>query len=250
MATERSVGLLSELKLLTLSRNDSDRNVAEMPAQENESMNLNNRKFVRASCCAVVTIASLAMGLVAQGAHAQLPNGVWRVYLSRQVPVVRQQTPVWCWAASLSALFGYFGHPVDQRRIVARYFPPPGVTTGPPWVMRDALNTTWIDDAGKTFTISSAVTNLYPPVGPMQVGNPNILQALDGEVPVFYGDATHAMVLVQADFVGPIMNPRILGGVAVDPYPNPVTGLAFGPRPLQPNEMQAMFAAISVVSNR
>src|SRR5205823_6000717 len=123
-----------------------------------------------------------------QGARIQLANGVWRVYLSRQVPVVRQETPVWCWAASLSALFGYLGHPVDQRRIVFKYFPPPGITPGPPWVMRDALNSNWVDDNGLPFQVRSAVTNLYPPVGPRQVENPQIIKALEDEIPVFYGD--------------------------------------------------------------
>jgi Papain-like cysteine protease AvrRpt2 len=190
----------------------------------------------------------LVTAQAANAAHTQLPNGAWRVYLSRQVPIVRQETPVWCWAASLSALFGYFGHPIDQKRIVARYFPPPGITSGPPWVMRDALNTTWVDDQGNSFKVSSPITNLYPPAGPTQVNNVDIIRALDNEIPVFYGDTTHAMVLVQADyFIAPDGTPQIVGGGAVDPYPNPMTGFAFGFRPLQPNEMRALFAAIPSV---
>ncbi len=75
-------------------------------------------------------------------AHKDLGNGFWRVYISKNlVPPGPQQTPVWCWAASLSNLFGYYGHPVDQQRIATRYFPPPIVTTGPPIVMMNALNT-------------------------------------------------------------------------------------------------------------
>ena len=202
----------------------------------------------RIVCLVLLGSIFLISSRATNAAHTQLPNGAWRVYLSRQVPVVTQQTPVWCWAASLSATFGYFGHPVDQKRIVARYFPPPGITTGPPWVMRDALNTTWVDDAGQTFQVRSAVTNLYPPAGPAQVNNVDIIRALDNEIPVFYGDTSHAMVLVQADyFIAPNGMPQILGGGAVDPYPNPMTGVAFGFRQLQPNEMRALFAAIPSV---
>jgi hypothetical protein len=197
----------------------------------------------------IVTILILSVCPRADGARTKLSNGVVRVYLTRQVPIVTQQTPVWCWAASLSALFGYFGHPVDQRRIVARYFPPPGITTGPPWVMRDALNSPWVDDAGVTFRVTSLVTNLYPPSGPMQVANPDILRALENEIPVFYGDRTHAMVLVQADFLETPGGPTILGGGAVDPFPNPATGAAYGFRLLQPNEMTALFAAIPTITD-
>lgn len=202
----------------------------------------------RLVCLILLASVLLVVSTQASAAHMQLPNGVWRVYLSRQVPIVTQRTPVWCWAASLSAVFGYYGHPVDQTRIVARYFPPPGITTGPPWVMRDALNTTWVDDAGNTFSVSSPITNLYPPQGPMQVSNVDIIRALDNEIPVFYGDTTHAMVLVQTDYViGPDGMPNIIGGGAVDPYPNPATGAAWGFRPLQPNEMRALFAALPTV---
>jgi len=52
-------------------------------------------------------------------------------------------------------------------------------------------------------------------------------------------------VLVQTDYVvGPDNLPHIIGGGAIDPYPNPMTGQAWGFRPLQPNEMQGFFAAI------
>jgi hypothetical protein len=209
-------------------------------------MNSLKRKALRSFLSLLLlTSVLLVVSPFANAAHVQLPNGVWRVYLSREVPVITQRTPVWCWAASLSAVFGFLQHPVDQTRIVARYFPPPGITTGPPWVMRDALNTTWIDDAGHTFRVSSPITNFYPPAGPMQVTNVDIIRALDNEVSVFYGDSTHAMVLVQTDYIiGPTGMPVILGGGAIDPYPNPATGVAWGFRPLQPNEMQGFFAAI------
>jgi hypothetical protein len=208
-----------------------------------------NQKQIRVLfCLLVISIQFYLTSPQVNGAKAQLPNGVWRVYLSHRIPIVTQQTPVWCWAASLSALFGAFGHPVDQRRIVATYFPPPGVTTGPPWVMRNALNAVWVDDNGKKFQVQSAITNLYPPQGPVQVNNSDIINALENEVPIFYGDTTHAMILVQADFIPTPNGPNILAGWAIDPFPGP-TGQAYGFRQLQPNELRALFAAIPTVTD-
>jgi hypothetical protein len=169
-----------------------------------------------------------------------------------------QQTPVWCWAASLSALFGYFGHPVSQQRIVATYFPPPGITTGPPWVMANALNRAWVDDNGKRFQVASLITDNYSgPLAPHQVNNAAIINALSNNIPVFYGDATHAMIIVQTDYVLTPMGPQLVSGGAVDPYPYvlplcpPPPFDCHGPgfRMLQPNEMIGMFAVIPSVTD-
>lgn len=213
------------------------------------------------SCACIVSIVTLgcfAEPQPAYGAQQCFPNGVCRAYLSHHVTPVVQRTPVWCWAASLSALFGALGHPVDQTRIVARYFPPPGITTGPPWVMRDALNTTWMDDNNIQFTVTSQITDLYSgPLGLRQVDNAALVTALSNEVPVFYGDATHAMLIVQADFVpNPGGEPQIVAGAAIDPYPyNLYPYCPFPPyqcqgpgfRPLGATELIGMFAAIATV---
>ena len=204
-----------------------------------------NRNVVKTTALFAFFLLVLCAGGTVKAAHTQLPNGVWRVYLTKPPVLVTQQTPVWCWAASLSALFATYGHPVDQRRIVATYFPPPGVTTGPPWVMRDALNRSWVDDNGKAFTISSAIYNAYPPAGPFNVDNASIVRALDQEVPVFYGDATHAMILVQADYYPTPGQPNIIGAFAADPYPNPITHEAWL-RPLSPQELFGFFAGVPV----
>ena len=215
---------------------------------------------------ACISITSLPR--VTRAAHTQLPNGVWRVYISnRPVVPVAQQTPVWCWAASLSALFGYFGHPVNQQRIVSRYFGGPVPTTGPPMVMISALNSDWQDDLGRRFKISSPVTNMYPPqapTGPFDVNNIGMINALDNEIPVFYADTTHAMILVQIDYIPVSPNSvQIVAGYAIDPFPrlgpcppygwnSPCPGpnpTAIGFRQLQQNELTALFAGIPRVTN-
>jgi uncharacterized protein (TIGR03437 family) len=169
-----------------------------------------------------------------------------RVYISKQlVPVIAQQTPVWCWAASLSMLFGYYGHPVQQDRIVERYFVLPLPVTGSPLVMKDALNSTWTDDTGKMFQVTSAVTDLYSGLA-LQVTNADVVNALANEKPVYYGDDTHAMILVQVDYFDnpPPLQPTIVAGWVIDPWP-----LSLGFRQLQPNELSARFLAVSTVTD-
>ena len=94
----------------------------------------------------------LASALLPIQAANDCQFGVCRAYISQKpVTPIQQQTPVWCWAASLSMLFGYYGHPLNQATIVTHYFGGPIAVSGPPWVMRDALNRTWTDDLGRTF---------------------------------------------------------------------------------------------------
>lgn len=167
--------------------------------------------------------------------------GFCRAYLSRRpVEPIPQETPVWCWAASLSMLFGYYDYPVDQASIVTRYFGLPVITTGPPWVLRSALNAEWSDSRGKRFRVSSRISDYYSG-GPFQVNNQDIVDSLAAEKPVFFGNQTHAMILVEAHYVQSPPGPQVLAAWAIDPYP----GFQFGFRRLQIEEMRAMFAAIS-----
>jgi uncharacterized protein (TIGR03437 family) len=186
-----------------------------------------------------------ALSQLASAATYCDPSGVCRVYISKKlVNPIAQETPVWCWAASLSMLFDYYGHPVDQAEIVTRYFGAPVAVSGPPWVLRDALNTTWVDDNRASFMISSRITDYYSGSS-FQVSNADIISAIGAENPVFYGDNIHAMILVQVDYVSLYGTPQILAAWAIDPYP--ATG--FGFRQLRPDELQGYFAAIATVKN-
>lgn len=172
------------------------------------------------------------------------PFGNCRVYLSRRpVTVIAQQTAVWCWAASLAMLFDYYGHPVQQSRIVSRYFLAPIPVTGPPWILTQALNTTWTDDNGREFRVRSRITDRY--TGSLfQVSDNDVLNALAADQPVFYADATHAMILVQADYTATPFGPNVRAGWAIDPWP-----LSLGFRQLQPHELLATYLAIATVED-
>jgi hypothetical protein len=222
------------------------------------------KKWCKCMTCLIAVVGSgVAFNRsINYAAIGHFPNGVVRAYISnRPVIPVAQDNIVGCWAASLSALFGYFGHPVSQDRIRLRYFPPGVIRTGPPWVMMDALNTTWTDDSGNNFRIKSLITNFFPspyppyaPQGPTQAGFGDIVKALANEMPVLYGDRTHAMVLVQADYVSPYNQIEILGAGAIDPAPQlcppwamPCNSLvATGFRQLQQNELSLMFVGVPV----
>ena len=70
------------------------------------------------------------------------------------------------------------------------------------------------------------------------------LNALANEQPVFYGDDTHAMILVQAAYNNTALGPYVTAGWAIDPWP-----LSLGFRMLQPNELQAKFVGIAIIQD-
>lgn len=165
-------------------------------------------------------------------------------YISqRPVPVRAQETSEWCWAASLSMLFAYYKHPVAQDRIVERYYGLPLVVTGQPLVMDDALNTSWVDDNGAPFNVASRITDYYQGTR-IQVSNADVIAALISENPVFYGDYTHAMVLVQAEYMNTIYGPYVTAGWVIDPWP-----ATLGFRQLGPTELAAQYLGIAKVTD-
>jgi hypothetical protein len=169
-------------------------------------------------------------------------TGFCRAYISKNpVPVAAQETPVWCWAASLEMLFAYYGHPVSQSTIVTRYFGAAVPVTGNPWVLSDALNNTWVDQNNRQFRVSSRITDRYYGTR-SEVNNTDIIAALKSETPVFYADTTHAMILVQADYYPVYGVPYIVGGGAIDPWP-----ATLGFRLLQQNELTALFVGIPTI---
>lgn len=179
-----------------------------------------------------------------------------RAYISnRPVQPQGQQTLVWCWAASISAIFDYYGHPLEQYKIVQRVYGKVIPAPGAPRLMAQALNATWVDDNNVQFTVESPITDMAPG-GPKQVNNADIVNAIANDIPVFYADQTHAMVLVQTDYRPTPYGPQIMAGVAVDPAPrmpvfqfscppNPLPCVSpVGARALAPGELVGSFAAI------
>lgn len=165
------------------------------------------------------------------------------MWISNRPPTPHpQQTPVWCWAASIETIFSYYGHDVQQSTIVARYYGAAVPVTGNPLTMSAAFNTTWADTAGRPFSVSAPVTDLYNHTA-NEVNNQMIVDAIAEEKPVFYADRTHAMVVVQLDYAETPGGPAISSAWVIDPYPGP----NYGYRRAQLSELQAFFVAIPSV---
>ncbi|MFM9776217.1 papain-like cysteine protease family protein, partial [Streptomyces galilaeus] len=70
-----------------------------------------------------------------------------------------QQASEWCWAASISMIWAFYGHPVAQSEIVTNAFGELVNQGGQPWQIFQALNGQRVDDNGVGF--QSTVRGLY-----------------------------------------------------------------------------------------
>lgn len=142
-----------------------------------------------------------------------------------------QECPLWCWAASMSTIFGFAGHPVDQKKIVNAFFP--GLScqsAGSNYPFFAGMTGVFTDDARNRF--QSAVTAAYAPDNKIYTMNPGIVvNELANGRPLIYCNYTHAMVLGAVDFFGPPATPVITRMYACDPFPtNPRTAVMVGPQ--------------------
>ena len=123
-----------------------------------------------------------------------------------------QEMNEWCWAACISMVFDFYGHPVDQMRIVQETW---GVVTDmpalPPSVLKD-LNRKWTDDRGRNFLCRGDVlsVNLNSAIKDLQEGHPLII-----------GAAGHATVLTAVtSAVDTVTQQFVVQQVIVrDPWP-------------------------------
>jgi hypothetical protein len=190
---------------------------------------MNRRKFV----------SNAALAGFGQIARAQLPYlppppqtaqiAFPQVALAAEI----QQCPEWCWAASLSAVFRFFGKTVDQRTIVMRKYGQlvcaPSQTAAQ---IAAFLNTQWIDEAtGRPFMCRlTAAFDAMAGVG--AINNGIIVNELASQRPVIYCNLSHCMVIVGVTYLPTIPFPSIQNAMVMDPWP-------LSPRlhPLSPPEM-------------
>ena len=90
-----------------------------------------------------------------QTCDAGIPSGALDV-TARIEPNVQLQSQ-WCWAASISGVFAYYGHPVSQARIVREAYGSVVNMRGSPQAIMGSLNRPWVDDAGRPFRVTSDV---------------------------------------------------------------------------------------------
>jgi hypothetical protein len=125
----------------------------------------------------------------------------------------------WCWAASISMLFQYYGFHIAQPRIVAETY---GAVVNMPavggFVIARQVNRSWHDDTGRRF--AARVTAAYDvDSGVMNLDNARLIRELQRERPVLIGTRTHAMVLTAMRFLDAPYGQRVTAVGVFDPYP-------------------------------
>jgi hypothetical protein len=126
-----------------------------------------------------------------------------------------QMMPEWCWAASISNIFAYYGHPVRQDRIVQAVY---GRVVNLPalaaQVVAGQVNHPWVDDHGVTF--QSHLTAAYDAqAGVLAINNFYIIDQLRQGHPLLVCNTHHCMVITAVDY-----NPvQVLQVWVFDPFP-------------------------------
>lgn len=140
-----------------------------------------------------------------------------------------QQQSEWCWAASISMIFAFSGHPVRQARIVKEAYGSVMNMPGNYPALFGSLDRNWTDENGDDFSVT--LNHLFAPdVGVGNLSNADLAQALEDENPVLYCTSQHAMVLTSMKYIGS----NVIDAWVMDPWPG--NGL----RHLSPLEMRPM----------
>lgn len=129
-----------------------------------------------------------------------------------------QQCPEWCWAASISMVFKFFGHPVDQKSIVKQTYGALVCRTSANQEIGSDLSRSWTDDNGDSFT--SSVTAAYDvDAGIVAIDNAIIVNELLNQRPLLYCNSHHAMVVCAVDYRPSLAGPVIDAVYVMDPWP-------------------------------
>jgi len=125
-----------------------------------------------------------------------------------------QQFSEWCWAASISMIFRYYGHTISQPRIVKETWGKIDNVPGTVDQILNDLSRTWTDDDGGTFQASCDAYDANPMTAAQDLAN---------NEPLLVCALGHAMVLTALTYAA---NPSAPGGASVieatvrDPWPD------------------------------
>lgn len=130
-----------------------------------------------------------------------------------------QQMSQWCWAATIQMIFGYYGYQVSQQTIVQQIY---GSVVNMPAlsgaVISGALSQHWIDEQGQEFDVQLQAA-YDADFGVHAIDNNLILRSLANEIPLVYGNHSHAMVLTAAAYNMTPMGPQVWNLGFMDPWP-------------------------------
>lgn len=130
-----------------------------------------------------------------------------------------QKCQAWCWAASISMLFGLYGHPIDQIAVAeVLYGPKPPCITAQPSGILALLNRKWTDDNGDQFKCKT--TSLYDSFLGIDNFTPqDAVDNLTGGDAMLLCTTHHCMVLTGLQYTNTPYGPNILVMGVADPWP-------------------------------
>jgi Papain-like cysteine protease AvrRpt2 len=142
-----------------------------------------------------------------------------------------QRASQWCWAACISMVFAFHGHPIRQERIVEEAYG--GLYDLPSGSGRNIarqLDRSWVDDRGRPFR--SRLLSLFDAHdGRQDMDNAAVVEGLSRGQPIIVGARDHTVVLTAVDYLPSPAGFRLLGAGVFDPWPG------IGPRDLAADEM-------------
>lgn len=115
-------------------------------------------------------------------------------------------------------IFSFYGHPVDQKRIVTSMFGNLVCAGANTTVIGTALSGHWVDDHGTPFQ-SRVVAAFDPANGINAINNAIIVNELLNNRPMLYCNTHHAMVNVGVDFIPTPAGPNVVNVGVADPWP-------------------------------
>ncbi len=146
------------------------------------------------------------------------PNGLPSMVWVQKPAIIQQKCPEWCWAASSSMIFCTWGHPVDQMVIVQRAYGVLACQASQSITIAQVMSSTWQDDNGQQFQAN--VTAAYDVVNNVSaITNSVIVNELGNNRPLIYGNATHCMMVVSAEYFDTPTGPDIRAVGVMDPWP-------------------------------
>lgn len=159
------------------------------------------RKLLRLAATGAVTAGVSALARAEEVCN-QVPAGRWcdaKIRTDKFASVhAIQQTPVWCWAATLEMIFRWHGKFISQRSVVEQTF---GRLISAPADLQTLLesgNRTYIDDNGRSFVAESKVWSAD--VGVAQIDNRSTIASLRAERPLVVCNLHHMMALVGVNY--------------------------------------------------
>jgi hypothetical protein len=181
---------------------------------------------MRASFIAAVAFFAVAVFYHGSPADANVSCGGWQSssygpvqecqagILSSLLDVTASDTQhasEWCWAASIEAVFTYYGHPVRQQEIVQTAYGRIVNMPGYPSEIVSLLNRRWVDDYGRPFNVQATTYS---------ANTVTAAQDLAANHPLIVGSLGHAMVLTAETYWRDANgNGRLVAATVRDPWP-------------------------------